>query len=459
MDLQGLPVVPLALADLAGDEDVRQEVHLNFQHAVAGAGLAPSAPDVEAEPARTVAPALGLLRGSKQVPDVVEQPRVGGGVGPGGAADGALVNIDHLVQVLDALDTVALAGMDLHAHQVRAQSLEQNLIHQGAFAAAGDAGDHGEGPQGKVHVDVPQVVLRRADHFQELAVPGAALCGNGDFLLAGEVLARQGVGVGHDLLRRTGGHYFTAVDTGAGADVDEVVRSPHGVLVVLHHQQRIAHVPQAAEGGKELIVVPLVQADGGLVQDIEDAHQGGADLGRQTDALALAAGEGPGGPAQRQVAQAHGLQKAQSGFDLLQNAVGDQVLLVCQSQLVHPVQLVQHGQPGQGVDVLVPHRHRQGFLFQTAALTLRAGTRRHHLLQLPFAGIGLSLSVAALDVVADALEGLVQDALAPGLVVVQLQLFPIGAVEDDLLHLVGQVRPGGGQGEVVFLRQGVKVHP
>ena len=239
-DLQGLPVVAPALAHLAGHEDVRQEVHLDLQHAVAGAGLTPAAPDVEAEPARAVAPALGLLGGGEQVPDVVEEAGVGGGIGPGRPADGTLVDVHHLVQILDPLDPVALAGVDLHPVQLHAQLLEQDLIHQGTLAAAGHAGDHGEGPQGELHVDVPQVVLRRSDDFQALAVPRPPGLRHGDLLLAGEILARQAVGVGHDLLRRTGGHHLAAVDAGAGADVDEVVRRPHGVLVVLHHQEGIA---------------------------------------------------------------------------------------------------------------------------------------------------------------------------------------------------------------------------
>ena len=104
--LQGLPVVPLAFAHLAGHVDVGQEVHLDFQQPVPGAGLAPSAPDVEGEPAGAVAPGLGVLGGGKQLPDVVEQSRVGGGIGAGGAADGGLVDGDHLVQMLDALHAV-----------------------------------------------------------------------------------------------------------------------------------------------------------------------------------------------------------------------------------------------------------------------------------------------------------------------------------------------------------------
>ena len=316
-DLQGLPVVALALADLAGDEDVRQEVHLDLQHAVAGAGLAPAAPDVEGEPARAVAPALGLRRGGKEVPDVVEKPRIGGGVGAGRAADGALVDVHHLVQVLDAFDAVALAGMDLHAHELRPQALEEYLVDQRRLAGPGDAGDHREGPQGEGNVNVPEVILRRADDFQEFPVACPALRGDGNLLLSGEVLAREAIGVGHDLLRRAGSHHLPAVDAGAGADVDEVVGGAHGVLVMLHHQEGIAQVPEVFQRGQELVVIPLVQSDGGLVQDIEDPHQGRADLGGQADALALAAGEGSGGAAEGQVPQAHRLQKAQAGLDLL----------------------------------------------------------------------------------------------------------------------------------------------
>ena len=61
LDLQRLPVVARALAHLAGHEDVRQKVHLDLHDAVALAGFAPAALHVEAEPAGTVAPHLGVL--------------------------------------------------------------------------------------------------------------------------------------------------------------------------------------------------------------------------------------------------------------------------------------------------------------------------------------------------------------------------------------------------------------
>jgi hypothetical protein len=54
-DLQRLAVVALAVADVAGHVDVGQEVHLDLDHAVALAGLAAAALDVEAEAPRAVA--------------------------------------------------------------------------------------------------------------------------------------------------------------------------------------------------------------------------------------------------------------------------------------------------------------------------------------------------------------------------------------------------------------------
>ena len=112
--LQGLPVIALAAAHLAGDVYVGQEVHLDFQHTVAAAGLAPAALGVEGEPPRAIAPGLGLLGGGEQGADLVEQARVGGGIGAGRPADGALVDAHHLVQILLPLQGVTAFRLELH---------------------------------------------------------------------------------------------------------------------------------------------------------------------------------------------------------------------------------------------------------------------------------------------------------------------------------------------------------
>ena len=244
---------------------------------------------------------------------------------------------------------------------------------------------------------------------------------------------------------------------GPGADVDEIVGGAHGVLVVLHHDQGVAQVPQPLQGGQQLVIVPLVQTDGRLVQNIQHPHKTAADLGGQADALAFTAGQGAAGPGQGQVAEAHGLQEAQPGADLLEDLGGDDLLGGGQGQGVEELQLPVHRKLRGLHNGQAAHRHRQRLRPQTAALTRRAGALGHELLELPLAGVGLGFLIPALQVVG--LEGLVQGAPAPGLVIVQLQLFAPGAVENHVPNLRGQLAHRGLQGEAVFFRQGLKIHP
>src|SRR5690606_27567534 len=109
-DLQRLPVVSLPFAHFTGDVNIRQEMHLDLDNPVTAAGLAAAALHVEAEPSLLVSPHLGLGGGREDLPNIVEDAGVGGRVGPGGAADGGLIDVDHLVQIVDPHDLVMGAG-------------------------------------------------------------------------------------------------------------------------------------------------------------------------------------------------------------------------------------------------------------------------------------------------------------------------------------------------------------
>ena len=61
---------------------------------------------------------------------------------------------------------------------------------------------------------------------------------------------------------------------------------------MLHHQQGIAEIPEIFQGIQQLVVIPLMQADAGLVQNIAYPDQSGADLGDKADSLRLTAGQG-----------------------------------------------------------------------------------------------------------------------------------------------------------------------
>ena len=249
------------------------------------------------------------------------------------------------------------------------------------------------------------------------------------------------------------------MDARPRADVHDIVRRAHRVLVVLDHDQRIAEVAQTLERREQLVVVALVQSDGRLVEDIQHPHQAAADLCGKPDALALAAGERRARARKRQIVQTDRLQKAEAVFDLLQNALADTQLLLGEREGIDKRDLLRHAHARERVNVHAADRHRQRLAPQPAALTRGAGALAHALLQLRAHALALRLLIAAFEVVDDALKRLVEHALAARLVVVQLQLFALRAVEDHVHDLRRELFHRLAQREMIFLRQRVEVHP
>ena len=160
--LERLPVVAGAVADLARHVDVGQEVHLDLDRAVAGAGLAAAALDVEGEPALLVAADLRLRGLGEQLADVVEDAGVGRRVGPRRAADRRLVDVDDLVDVrrapvIERCRPGTVAGVVDPLGQRRVE----DVVDQRRLARAGHAGDGDEQPSGNDDVDVAAGCARR----------------------------------------------------------------------------------------------------------------------------------------------------------------------------------------------------------------------------------------------------------------------------------------------------------
>ena len=173
--LERLAVVAAALAGLARDVDVRQEVHLDLDLAVALARLAAAALDVEREAARLVAAHLRVGRQRVELADVREEVGVGRRVRARRAADRALVDLDHLVERLDPLDRLVLARLDPHLLEPVRERLVDDLVHERRLAGARDARDGDEAADRELDVDSLEVVLGRAAHGEDAVVVGAAL--------------------------------------------------------------------------------------------------------------------------------------------------------------------------------------------------------------------------------------------------------------------------------------------
>ena len=159
------------------------------------------------------------------------------------------------------------------------------------FAAARHASDARERAEGNFCRHVFQVVALRAHYLERPALRQLAafrrhLHGH----LAREIFARQRPGVRENLRRRALCDDLAAMDAGAGADIEDVIGLQDRVFVMLDDDHGVAKVAQALQGHEKAFVVALMQADRRLVEHVQHARQPGADLAREPDALAFAAG-------------------------------------------------------------------------------------------------------------------------------------------------------------------------
>ncbi len=152
-DGQGLLVVAGPLADVAGDVDVGEEVHLDLHLSLALAGLTAAAAEVEGKAGRGVAAHPRLGGSGKHLADGIEGLGVGDGVGAGGAADGRLVHHQYPLEMLPAQDVVVGPGFPRGIPKLPSHPPVEDLLHQGGFARAGNACYTDEKAHGKAHID------------------------------------------------------------------------------------------------------------------------------------------------------------------------------------------------------------------------------------------------------------------------------------------------------------------
>src|SRR5690606_23048155 len=189
----------------------------------------------------------------------------------------------------------------------------EGVVEARRLARAGHAGDAGEQAGGDLQVDVLEVVAAGTTQAQgHVWVGRAPGFRDRDRAAPGQVVAGERTRCVQHLLQAALGDHLAAVHAGHGADVHDVVGQADRVLVVLDHDHRVAQVAQPLQRAQQALVVALVEADGRLVEHVHHAHQAGADLAGQADALGLAAGQRLGAPLQVEVVQPDVHQEAQA---------------------------------------------------------------------------------------------------------------------------------------------------
>ena len=134
--LQRFAAITLAFADIAGDVNVGQKVHFNLDDAIALAGFAASALDVERETPRCIAARFSVWQSSKPFADRRKRARIGGWIRAWCAANGRLVNIDDLVEMFKTVDALMRCGMLGSAIQFAGHGFVERVNDQCGFSAA-----------------------------------------------------------------------------------------------------------------------------------------------------------------------------------------------------------------------------------------------------------------------------------------------------------------------------------
>src|SRR6185295_1360844 len=132
------------MADLARHVHIRQKVHLDLDRAVAGAVLAAAALDVEREPPRLVSAYLGLRRLGEKPAYVIEDPGVGGRVGPRCTPDRRLIDMNDLVDLIGSGDRPVPAWHLTRVIDPFRESVVQDVVDERGLSGSGHSSDGDE---------------------------------------------------------------------------------------------------------------------------------------------------------------------------------------------------------------------------------------------------------------------------------------------------------------------------
>ena len=250
------------------------------------------------------------------------------------------------------------------------------------------------------------------------------------------------------------GHDLAAVYARAGAEIDHPVGGANRVLVMFDDDDGVAKVAQAAERGEQAVIVLLVQADAGFVEDVEHARQAAADLAREADALALPAGQGAAGAVKVEIIEADIVEEAEPFVDFLEDRLGNLLLLIRSMSVVdaaEPGKRVGDAHAGGDGDVDARDFDAKRFGFEARAVAGFARLRRLVFAQFLAHPRAVGLQQSAVKIADDALERLAHRIFLAPVLEGQLDRQAAGAVEDDELLVGEQVLPRGVEAEVVSL--------
>ena len=156
--------------------------------------------------------------------------------------------------------------------QISRQTLVKDFIHYGTLARTGYTCHTGHHSQWNIYINMLQIILCCTDNMQKSCrLPSLFWYRNFD--PAAQVSTCYGLLTLHDILCGSFCNKISAMLTGSRTDIHNPVRFQHGILIMLHHNQRITEISQILQGLQQLVIVSLMQTDTRFIQNISHTNK------------------------------------------------------------------------------------------------------------------------------------------------------------------------------------------
>src|SRR5258708_6219563 len=369
-DFQNAALEARAPALFADEFDVRQKLHLHGDSAVALTGFAAASGHVERKMTGGVAAPFRIGRFRKYISDRVKRFEIRGRIRTRRAADGRLIHNDHFPDIRIAFQPFA-EFLDAAANALRAKRLVQHVVNQRGLARAADAGDYRQRPERDHHIQILEVLQTCAVEPEQSARGFVAHVGHGNPQLTAEVPASYGFLLLEHGRIRARKKKLAAEFARAGTEIDDAIRGLDGIGIVFDDQNRVPQIAKRLENIDEPLRVARMEADGRFVQHVEGANEMRTERRCELDPLRFSAGERGGQPVEREVIEAHFIQKLQPRSNLFQNSVRDFQVPFGELQLGKESARFFNGELAHLGDGFSRHAHGAGLGAQTSSATFR----------------------------------------------------------------------------------------
>src|SRR5690606_25719130 len=193
---------------------------------------------------------------------------------------------------------------------------------------------------------------------------------------------------------------------------------------------------------QQAIVVALMQTDRGFIEDVHDAHQPGADLACQPNALRFAARERLGAAIQREIVKPDVAQETQAVGDLLDDLGSDLAAPSLEHERATESQRVGNRQPRDVGQRAPGDEHVSSGTIEPRAVALRAGASAQVLGELFTDGDRFGFAVAPLEIRNDTFPSMgATNRATSGVDVAEIDLLIAAPVQHNLPSLLFQLLP------------------